>query len=264
MRAFKGFGRDMKCRGFQYEEGRTYGTEKAELCKEGFHACELPLDCLSYYKPNTSVYHEVGLAEPVIRNDKDGDSKVCSSKIKIGCRMSIKDLVKAEIEVLKEKVKPTTGYTAHAATTGDSAHAATTGDSAHAATTGYSAHAATTGYTAHAATTGNYAHAATTGDSAHAATTGNYAHAATTGNYAHAATTGDSAHAEANGNNSIAAALGINSVVKGAIGVWLVCAEYEDGKLVCVKTAVVDGKGIKPDTWYAVKDGEFVLYTEEG
>ena len=192
MRAFKGFGRDMKCRGFQYEEGRTYGTEKAELCKEGFHACELPLDCLSYYKPNTSVYHEVGLAEPVIRNDKDGDSKVCSSKIKIGCRMSIKDLVKAEIEVLKEKVKPTTGYTAHAATTGDSAHA------------------------------------------------------------------------EANGNNSIAAALGINSVVKGAIGVWLVCAEYEDGKLVCVKTAVVDGKGIKPDTWYAVKDGEFVLYTEEG
>lgn len=51
MKAYKGFNKDMTCRGFQYEEGKTYETDKAELCKEGFHACENPLDCFNYYAP---------------------------------------------------------------------------------------------------------------------------------------------------------------------------------------------------------------------
>jgi hypothetical protein len=184
----------------------------------------------------------------------------------------------------------TTGYSAHAATTGYSAHAATTGDSAHAATTGNSAHAATTGNSAHAATTGNYAHAATTGDSAHAATTGNSAHAATTGYSAHAATTGYSAHAATTGysahaattgysahaattgysahaattgENAIACAIGFKSRVKSAKGNWLVLSEYdENGKVLFVKSALVDGRKIKADTWYELKGGKFVVVKE--
>lgn len=57
MKAYKGFNNDLTCRGFQYKEGETYHAEKAELCKEGFHACENPLDCFEYYKPGNSVYH---------------------------------------------------------------------------------------------------------------------------------------------------------------------------------------------------------------
>ena len=50
IRAYKGFNKDMTCRGFRFKEGETYTEEKAELCNSGFHACEHPLGCFSYYK----------------------------------------------------------------------------------------------------------------------------------------------------------------------------------------------------------------------
>ena len=59
-KAFKGFNKDLTCRGFQYEEGKEFETERAECCEEGFHACEYPLDCFGYYAPNSSVFHEQG------------------------------------------------------------------------------------------------------------------------------------------------------------------------------------------------------------
>ena len=106
-------------------------------------------------------------------------------------------------------------------------------------------------------------YAATTGDGAHAATTGYLAHAATTGNWAHAATTGNGANAEVSGQESIAAAIGIGSKSRGALGCWIVCAEWEEDELdtfhiKSVQAASVDGEKIKPDTWYTLKDGVFV------
>lgn len=50
MRAFKGFNKDLTCRGYQYEEGKEFHTERAECCDTGFHACEYPLDCFGYYE----------------------------------------------------------------------------------------------------------------------------------------------------------------------------------------------------------------------
>ena len=98
-------------------------------------------------------------------------------------------------------------------------------------------------------------------------TTGNWAHAATTGNWAHAATTGNSAHAEVSGKESIASALGIGGKAKGALGCWIVCAEWENKTegwhIKCVKAAAVDGENIKADTWYMLKDGEFVEATDD-
>ena len=111
------------------------------------------------------------------------------------------------------------------------------------------------------------AHAATTGNEAHAATTGDMAHAATTGNEAHAATTGDGAHAEVSGKEAIASALGVAGKAKGALGCWIVCAEWENKNegwhIKCVKAAAVDGENIKADTWYMLKDGEFVEATDD-
>ena len=66
---YKGFNEDLTCRGFQYEEGKTYETDEAKLCSKGFHACENPLDCFGYYAPGESVYHEVEIED-------NGDFKV--------------------------------------------------------------------------------------------------------------------------------------------------------------------------------------------
>ena len=94
-------------------------------------------------------------------------------------------------------------------------------------------------------------------------TTGRSAHSATTGDAAHSATTGCSAHSSALGKNTIAAALGYNSKARGAKGSFLVLAEYKnDGVTVkAVGVAQVRGK-IRPDTWYALKNGKFTEVPE--
>ncbi len=207
MKAYKGFNKDMTCRGFQFEEGKTYAEGKAILCNSGFHACENPLDCLSYYSPDKSVYHEVDLDG--VSDERQQDSKICSKRITIGARLDFTGMVKGAVSFVFEKVKATTGNWAHAATTGEDAHAATTGDAAHAATTGYAA------------------------------------------------------HAEVKRKNSIAAALGYCSSAKAALGCWIVCAEYDaSGELKEVKSSKVDGKVIKAETWYQLKDGNFVEVAE--
>ena len=95
MKAYKGFNKDMTCRGFQYKEGKTFKTVKTKICDCGFHACENPIDCLGYYTPGDgSVYHEVEL-DGEIDKQSNGDTKVSATKITIGARLSVAGLVKA-------------------------------------------------------------------------------------------------------------------------------------------------------------------------
>lgn len=107
MKAFKGFNKDLTCRGYQYEEGKEFHTERAECCDTGFHACEYPLDCFGYYDPAHSVYHEVELSGEM---DRSGDNtKVCATDIKIGARLSIAGLVKMAIDFTMSKVNKEAG-----------------------------------------------------------------------------------------------------------------------------------------------------------
>ena len=103
VKSYKGFNKDMTCRGFQYEEGKEYETSKAVVCNEGFHACEHPLVCLDYYPPNTSIYHEVEQTGEFSSVFCGGDSKIASTKIKIGAKLSIAGLVQAAIDFTKSK-----------------------------------------------------------------------------------------------------------------------------------------------------------------
>lgn len=107
IKSYKGFNKDMTCRGFQYEEGKEYEEETADACHSGFHACEYPLDCLNYYSPNESVYHEVEQSGEFDRGEDD--SKVASTKIKIGARLDISGLVKAAIDFTMSRVKKEAG-----------------------------------------------------------------------------------------------------------------------------------------------------------
>ncbi len=102
IKTYKGFNKYMTCRGFQYEEGKEYEEESVEVCDHGFHACEYPLDCLGYYSPSESVYHEVEQSGEIQKHSED--TKVASTKIKIGAEISIAGLVKAAIEYTVKRV----------------------------------------------------------------------------------------------------------------------------------------------------------------
>ena len=126
----------MTCRGFQYEEGKTYETDEATLCKKGFHACLAPLDVFSYYPPcddngNLNKFHEVELEE--VDEKRDNDTKVCAKKIKIGAELDFFGLAKAHVEhvkehVDKESVKEADGDFSAASVTGYRSVASVTGD----------------------------------------------------------------------------------------------------------------------------------------
>ena len=98
--AYKGFDKDLKCRGFQYEFGKEYEEPKAEACECGFHACEYPLDVFGYYPPGSSRYCNVEQSGDI---DKRNSDKTCSTKIKIGAEIGIAGLIKAAIEYTKSK-----------------------------------------------------------------------------------------------------------------------------------------------------------------
>ena len=235
MKAYKGFKPQddgtMLCRDKTYREGGTYQEQSATICKKGMHACVMPLDTLTYYPPQSSVYHEVEVDEDS-KGTPGQDSKVVSKRLTVGARLGIAGMVRAQLALVFERAQKTT-----------------------------------TGYSAHAATTGNYAHAATTGNSAHATTTGNYAHATTTGNSAIATTTGNYAHAATTGNSAIAAALG-GAHAKASKGGWLILAEYRRGELIDLVTVQVGhkrrGVRVKADAWYLLRDGRLVHVNEDG
>ena len=223
IKSFKGFDKDLKSRGFQYEIGKEYEEPKAEACKCGFHACEYPLDVFTHYAPNDSRYCEVEQSGDI---DKSESDKTCSTKIKIGAEISIRGLVKAAIEYTRSRctnennAKPGEPATAgeYGAATAGYAGAATAGEYG-AATAGY-AGAATAGY-AGAATAGNRG-AATAGNRG-AATAGEYGAAtageygAATAGYAGAATAGEYGAATA-GNRGAATAGNRGAATAGNAG----------------------------------------------
>ena len=125
MKAFKGFNKDLQCRGFRYETGGTYEEEAASLCDRGFHACERPLDVLDYYPPGTgSRYCEVELIDPT--DEKSGDSKRVAKKINIGAEIGLPGLIKAHFDYVMANT--TTEHTDPEKATAGNRGAATAGN----------------------------------------------------------------------------------------------------------------------------------------
>ena len=101
MKMYKGFDKDLKCRDFQYEIGKTYEESTAELCESGFHACERPLDVFKYYAPGKmSRYCEVNLDD--VSDQMSNDSKRCGKKISVKAEIGIAGLVRAQIQYVNE------------------------------------------------------------------------------------------------------------------------------------------------------------------
>ena len=140
MKCFKGFDKDLKCRGFQYEIGKEYTEETADICNCGFHACEFPMDVFGYYPPSDSRYCEVELDA----NDQktSDDSKRVGKKISVKAEIGIAGIIKAGVEYIKEQVdwendKATnTGNYSAATNTGDQSAAIVEGKESIALATG--------------------------------------------------------------------------------------------------------------------------------
>ena len=287
MKTYKGFNKNMTCRGFQYEEGKEYKTEKAVACETGFHACEYPLDCFNDYSPNDSVFHEVEQDGDISkRND---DTKVASTKIKIGAEINIAGLVKAAIEYTLKRVNPEAksneDYGASSAT-GDYGASSATGDYGASSATGYKGASSATGDYGASSATGNCGASSATGDygassatgykGASSATgykgassaTGDYGASSATGNCGASSATGYKGAAEAGDPESIAVAWGYKGKAKGVIGSYLVLADWEGNEneywtqeewnLKGAKMIRVDGVNIKENTYYTMLNGEVV------
>ena len=238
IKAYKGFNKDLTCRGYQYEVGKEYEHNgEIEACESGFHACENPFDVLNHYGDILNHrYCEVEQSGDI----QQKQDKTASSKIKIKAEIGFAGLFKAGVEWLKEvtnpeKIKPTTpvlhddgGYYAKIGSSGDSAQIGSSGDSAQIGSSGDSAQRGSSGDSAKIGSSGDYAKIDSTGE------------------------------------DSVICCAGYNSAVKAKVGSWITLAEWvysnEKDRYIpkCVKTEYVDGTRLKADTWYQLKDGEFV------
>jgi hypothetical protein len=209
MRAFKGFNKDLTCRGYQYEEGKEFHTERAECCDTGFHACEYPLDCFGYYDPAHSVFHEVELSGEM---DKSGDNtKVCATDIKIGARLSIAGLVKMAIDFTMSKVNKEAGSDERhgfASATGDYGASSATGNCGASSATGYKGASSATGDYGASSATGDYGASSATGDYGASSATGNCGASSATGYKGASSATGDYGASSATGDYGASSATG--------------------------------------------------------
>ena len=205
MKLYKGFNTDMTCRGFQYAEGETYETDEAKLCEAGFHACEAPLDCFGYYAPAESVYHEVEL-DATDETSAD-DTKRVGKKITLGARLSIKNLVDAQIEYVREhcspsKLKHTTEDRKYRGTRADRSANSSTGDMSANSSTGYRSANSSTGYMSANSSTGYMSANSSTGDMSANSSTGYMSANSSTGDMSANSSTGDRSANSSTGDRS--------------------------------------------------------------
>ncbi|EEC3477326.1 hypothetical protein G5F39_003653 [Salmonella enterica] len=272
---FKGFNKDLTCRDFQFEIGKTFHHDgKVEACGSGFHACECPFDVFSYYPPAESRYAET-ISFGVTDREEGGDTKIASASITIKAELTLPQFIQRGIEWIWSKIDKSleqqimTGYQSAATNTGNQSAATNTGDQSAATNTGYQSAATNTGYQSAATNTGNQSAATNTGDQSAATNTGDRSAATNTGdrsaatntgNWSAATNTGNWSAAEVSGSQSVAASLGIEGKARASEGGAIVlCYRDEDGELIHIRASKVGENGITPDTWYQLdEDGEFV------
>ena len=305
MIGYKGFDKDFKCRDMQYEVGKTYIEKEAKLCKKGLHFCENPLDVFTYYSPNDGKFAEIEADDvsPETGDDSKRVAKKLTVKTEINLFKLVKlgvEYIKTQIDWDNNKESNTGDYSA-ATNTGDRSVATNTGDYSAATNTGDRSAATNTGYRSAATNTGDRSAATNTGDRSAATNTGNrsaatntgnrsaatntgdrsaatntgyysaatntgdYSAATNTGYYSAATNTGYRSAATVDGKESVAISLGASGYAKGAIGCWIVLAEWDtkSGHRVDVKSFYVDGEKVKANTFYILRNGELVEYSGE-
>ena len=224
MKAYKGFNKDGTCRGFKFEEGQTYREDKAKLCRAGFHACEDPLDCLQYYAPGSSDYREVELEE--VSPERQDDSKVCAKVIKIGAKISVRQICDLHFDFVRSKCTTEKSGGDESSLSGGDRSSLSGGDRS----------------------------SLSGGDES--SLSGGYRSSLSGGDRSVTAGMGSASV----GKNGLAVVRGNGCKVRGGIGAVLVIAEerHISRDIDKWRAVVVDGEQVKPDTWYTLQNGELV------
>ena len=246
-KGYKAFAPGMICRGKQYAENTDYEEAGGAICGEGMmHYCVNPFDTLNFYdlvgeNGKFSDFAEVEALDPPVSGS---DGKFAAKKLHIGAKLSFAGFVKACIDYTKEQ-------------TIDNMPKSEIGS-------GDYAQIGSSGYSAQIGSSGDSAQIGSSGDYAKIGSSGYYAKIGSSGDYAQIGSSGNSAQIGSTGVDSVICCAGHGCTVKAKIGSWITLAEWEyskeKGRSVprCVKTEYVDGEKIKADTWYQLKNGEFV------
>lgn len=227
---------------FQYEIGKEYKEDEANLCYCGFHACENPLDVLSYYNNIDDKFCEVELDK--IDPNRNKDSKICGKKIKIGIEIGFLGLFKAGIEWIKNKT-------------------IFTKEDFKKLPSSYNAKISSSDYNAKISSSSDYARIGSSGNHSQIGSSGDSTKIGSSGDNAKIGSSGDSTKIGSSGYDCVIMCAGINSSAKAKIGSWITLAEWKYSKEkqkyipFLVMTKQVDGIEIKEDVYYTLQDGKF-------
>ena len=273
VKVYKGFNKHMQCtlngKIFQYEIGKEYKEDKADLCHCGFHACENPLDVLSYYNNIDDKFCEVELDK--IDPNRNKDSKICGKKIKIGIEIGFLGLFKAGIEWIKNKTiftkedfkKLPSSYNAKISSSDYNARIGSSSDYARIGSSGDYVQIGSSGDGTKIGSSGCNVQIGSSGDDAQIGSSGYNVKIGSSGSSAKIGSSGDDAKISSSGDDCVIMCAGINSSAKAKIGSWITLAEwkYSEEKQrdipFLVVTKQVDGIEIKEDVYYTLQDGKF-------
>ena len=99
---YKGFDKNLQCRGFQYEVGKEYETDEVKLCQKGFHFCENPHDVLRFYSAGEGNRFAIVEASDVSDEKENEDSKRVSKRIKVKAEISVFEICKIAVSAFFE------------------------------------------------------------------------------------------------------------------------------------------------------------------
>jgi len=236
--AIKGFNKDLTCRGFQFEPGKTYtqaGTIKA--CHNGFHACPVDEDTpphavFEYYAPGVSRYFGVTASG---KTDREGN-KIASASITIGVELTMGELM---ARVTEWCVKKTKGA---ASNSGECGAASNSGEYGAASNSGIRGAASNSGIRGAASNSGEYGAASNSGACGAASNSGIRGAASNSGEYGAA----------------MSHSYGGKVMCEGD-GQALYCSEFNSSSELVSNACGITGRdGIKAGVWYICRAGKLV------
>ena len=104
MKGYKAFEKGLVCKGKQYAENTVFEEPEAIVCEKGMHYCHEPLAVLDYYNlvDSNGDLPEFAEVDPLEEELTDDGTKFCTRKLKIGGKISLAGLIKAQGEYVKE------------------------------------------------------------------------------------------------------------------------------------------------------------------